>query len=209
MCPTLARPNFGHALNLVDCDLRFPVGAPELVLDHLDAVQPVLDVRALGDDARGVPVADRLQVSCRRRVEAVGRGRAGQPRLVVGRLRCRRGAGTRGRSCRCDRRWAAVKSGPRCRDRRCRCCRRAPMLPLELELEVAELILGDQMSPTWPSLVSVPSAMRQPSGTAALLYPRHASSDLPSKSDAPWLRIADCGLRIADCGLDCGLVIED
>ena len=52
MCPRLARPNFGQSLNLVAFDLRFPVGAPELVLDHLDAVQPVLDVRALGDDAR-------------------------------------------------------------------------------------------------------------------------------------------------------------
>ena len=43
--------------------LRFPIRAPEFVFDDLDVVQPVLDVRALGDDARLVPLPDRLEVT--------------------------------------------------------------------------------------------------------------------------------------------------
>jgi hypothetical protein len=38
-----------------------PVRAAELVLDDLDPVQPVLDVRAAGDDARLVPRAGRMR----------------------------------------------------------------------------------------------------------------------------------------------------
>src|SRR6185295_8822790 len=64
-------------------DLGFPVAAPQLVLDHFDVVEPVLDVRAVDDDARLVPLADRLQMPRRRRIQAVGRGRAGEARLVV------------------------------------------------------------------------------------------------------------------------------
>src|SRR5262245_44259510 len=45
--------------------LRFPIQTPELVLDDLDVVQPVLDVRALGNDARLVPLSDRLEVTFR------------------------------------------------------------------------------------------------------------------------------------------------
>src|SRR5882672_2718425 len=66
--------------------LRLPVGAPQLVLHHFEAVEPVLDVWSLGDDARAVPLADRLQVTFGRGVETVGRGGAGQTRLVVGRF---------------------------------------------------------------------------------------------------------------------------
>src|SRR5213593_3385099 len=42
--------------------LRFPVGAPEFVLQQLDAVQPVLDVRSICDNPRYVPLADTLQM---------------------------------------------------------------------------------------------------------------------------------------------------
>src|SRR5258708_34146346 len=44
-------------------DLRFPVRAPQFVLDDLEVVQPMLHVRAFGDDARLVPFPDGLQVS--------------------------------------------------------------------------------------------------------------------------------------------------
>src|SRR5436190_23831821 len=47
---------------------------------------------------------------------------------------------------------------------------------------------------TCPSLFSTPSSIRQPAGTLSLLYPRHASSDVPSNR----IFIADCGLRLAD-----------
>src|SRR4029079_17617576 len=51
--------------------LRFPVGAPQFVLDGLEAVEPMLDVGSFCDDPRDVPVADRLQVARRRRVQAI------------------------------------------------------------------------------------------------------------------------------------------
>ena len=43
--------------------LRFPVRAPELVLEQLRAIQPVFDVRPVRNDARAVPLTDRVQVS--------------------------------------------------------------------------------------------------------------------------------------------------
>src|SRR5262249_40360045 len=42
---------------LARLDLGFPVRAPQLVLEQLEVVQPVLDVRAAREDARLVPVA--------------------------------------------------------------------------------------------------------------------------------------------------------
>src|SRR5215472_19218155 len=66
---------------------RLPIGAPELVLEKLETVQPMLDVRALGDDACPVPVADRLQVPGRRRIDLVRRASAGHPGRVVSRQR--------------------------------------------------------------------------------------------------------------------------
>src|SRR5713101_3338807 len=71
-------------------------------------------------------------------------------------------------------------------------------------------------SPTCPSFARVLSTIFQPSGILSLLYPRQASSDLPSKSVCQEVDagIADCGLRIADSGLriadwiaDCGITI--
>ena len=59
----------GHSAELARLHLGFPVRAAELVLEQLDAVEPVLDVRASRHDARGVPVADRLQMSGRRRIQ--------------------------------------------------------------------------------------------------------------------------------------------
>src|SRR5262245_31025131 len=46
---------------------RFEGRALELVLDHLDAVQPMLDVHAVDDDAAGVHFAGRLERLVRRR----------------------------------------------------------------------------------------------------------------------------------------------
>ena len=48
---------------LAGLDFRFPIGAPELVLEQLETVQPVLDVRACGDNARCVPLAYWFQMS--------------------------------------------------------------------------------------------------------------------------------------------------
>src|SRR6266496_3406992 len=49
----------------------FPVGAPQLVLDDLDAVQPMLDVGTAYEQTRFVPGSDRLRHITRRRVEIV------------------------------------------------------------------------------------------------------------------------------------------
>src|SRR5260370_16254427 len=50
-------------LELAGLDPCFPVRAPELVLEELDAVQPVLDVGPARDDARRVPVANAFQLA--------------------------------------------------------------------------------------------------------------------------------------------------
>src|SRR3954447_22271168 len=61
-------------------------------------------------------------------------------------------------------------------------------------------------SPTCPSLLSAPSAIVQPSGTVCILYPRHASSDLPSNR---WRQgaaaNAECGVRNAEWSAECGM----
>ena len=76
----------GVVRELARLDLRLPVGTPERVLEQLEVVQPVLDVRAVDDDSRLVPLADRLQVSGRGGIQRVrGAGRC-EPRLVVGRF---------------------------------------------------------------------------------------------------------------------------
>jgi hypothetical protein len=71
---------------LARLDLRLPVRTPELILQEFEAVEPVLDVRAPGDDPRGVPVADGLEMSRGRRIEAIRCPRTGQAGLVVGSL---------------------------------------------------------------------------------------------------------------------------
>src|SRR3954469_13933186 len=63
-------------------------------------------------------------------------------------------------------------------------------------------------SPTWPSLLSAPSAIVQPSGTVCILYPRHASSDLPSnrrRQGAAAAANAECGVRNAEWSAECGM----
>src|SRR4029450_3861897 len=60
-----------------------PIGTADLVLDDLHAVHPVLDVRAVRDDADLVPGSGRPGDVLRRRVEAVaGAGRAQATRTV-------------------------------------------------------------------------------------------------------------------------------
>src|SRR5882672_584353 len=77
----------GPFVELARLDLGFPVGTSELVLEQLDAVQPVLDVSAVGDDARRVPLADGFQMTGGRRVQRVRGAGARQSRFVVGALR--------------------------------------------------------------------------------------------------------------------------
>src|SRR5262245_5874594 len=71
-----APPRF--VLELARCLRRHERWALELVLDHLHAVQPVLDVFAVDDDAAGIDVACRLERLVRGRGNRVveRRGRA-------------------------------------------------------------------------------------------------------------------------------------
>src|SRR5262245_24171262 len=46
-----------HRLELALLDPVLPVGAPELVLDHLRPVQPVLDAWSVHEDTRRVPLS--------------------------------------------------------------------------------------------------------------------------------------------------------
>src|SRR5258708_2811356 len=57
-----------HLRELARGDLPLPLGAPELVLEELHAVQPMLDVAAAHQDARLVPAADRARAARRRRL---------------------------------------------------------------------------------------------------------------------------------------------
>src|SRR5258708_2110938 len=84
-------PLFGAAVvrtgvELAGGHLGFPVRAPELVLDDLPAVEPVLDVRSFGDDARLVPLAHRLHGVGGRRIQLVRRAGEMVRPLVVGGL---------------------------------------------------------------------------------------------------------------------------
>src|SRR5437899_2416492 len=72
---------------LARLDPRLPVGARELVLHHLYAVQPVLDMVPLDQDANLVPLTGGLHDPCGRGIEAVGRARRRQARLAVGMAR--------------------------------------------------------------------------------------------------------------------------
>src|SRR5882672_7862351 len=74
-------------MELAGGDLRLPVGAPELVVDNLLPVQPMLDVRTLDDDPRRVPFAERLDDASGRLVERVCGGRGSQTFLPVRRIR--------------------------------------------------------------------------------------------------------------------------
>src|SRR2546427_9035491 len=68
---------------LARLDFRRPVGTPELVLDHLHAVEPVLDVFPLHHEAHLVPLACRLHDAGRRGIHVVGGTRRRETRLAV------------------------------------------------------------------------------------------------------------------------------
>ena len=54
-------------VKLAGAHLCFPVRAPELVFEQLLAVEPMLDVRTVGDDARRVPLTSWLDDASGRR----------------------------------------------------------------------------------------------------------------------------------------------
>src|SRR3989449_2752219 len=68
---------------LARLDFRRPVGTPELVVDHLHAVQPVLDVFPLHHESHLVPLARGLHDAGRRGIHVVGRTRRRETRLAV------------------------------------------------------------------------------------------------------------------------------
>src|SRR5205823_3361517 len=60
-----------------------PIGAAELVLDDLGAVEPVLDVIAVDDEARGVPFTGPLHDPRGGRVHRVVGAGGGEPRAAI------------------------------------------------------------------------------------------------------------------------------
>src|SRR5260370_24153074 len=75
--PFLRASEIGISGDLARLHFGFPIGTPELVLEQLHPVQPVLDVRTFRDDPRSVPLTDGLQMASRRRIERVGSAGAG------------------------------------------------------------------------------------------------------------------------------------
>src|ERR1700677_1623754 len=67
-------------------DLGLPVGTAEVIFDDFLAVQPMLDMVAIDDDARLVPLAKRLDHACGRTIQAVRRPRRGEPAAAIGRV---------------------------------------------------------------------------------------------------------------------------
>src|ERR1700733_7099902 len=67
-------------------DLGLPVGTAEVIFDDFLAVQPMLDMIAIDDDARLVPLAKRLDHACGRTIQAVRRPRRGEPAAAIGRV---------------------------------------------------------------------------------------------------------------------------
>src|SRR5512145_2424778 len=66
-----ARPSVPGPLRELGCrHLRLPRRGPQLVLDHLHAVEPVLDVRPVDDEADGIPFAGGLHRAPGRGIEA-------------------------------------------------------------------------------------------------------------------------------------------
>ena len=65
---------------------RFPVRAPQLVGHDFLAVQPVLDVRIIDDDARRVPLVEWPDDTGGWRVEGVRRGGGAEPIAAIGRV---------------------------------------------------------------------------------------------------------------------------
>src|SRR3954465_13686945 len=70
--PLLGAAVIRPVLELAGLHLGFPVRTPQLVFDGLDSIEPVLDVRALREDARLIPLADPLWLGALRgRIERV------------------------------------------------------------------------------------------------------------------------------------------
>src|ERR1700679_3563728 len=67
-------------------DLGLPVGTAQVVFDDFLAVQPMLDVIAVDDDARLVPLAEWLDHAGGRPVQGVRGPRRGQPAAAIGRV---------------------------------------------------------------------------------------------------------------------------
>src|SRR2546429_114256 len=84
---------FGNALNarirrnLARFHLRPPIGTAELVLEQLAPVEPMLDVVAVDDEPRRIPFAARVHHAGRRRVQTVRGTRRREPRFAVRVLR--------------------------------------------------------------------------------------------------------------------------
>src|SRR5436190_7797744 len=58
-------PEPGMGFELAARDFRIPIRAPQLVLQQLEAVQPVLDVVAVDDEPRRIPFAPAMHVTGR------------------------------------------------------------------------------------------------------------------------------------------------
>src|SRR5258708_17640551 len=67
-------------------DLGLPVGTAEVVFDDFLAVQPMLDVIAVDDDPRLVPLAERLDHAGGGTVQGVGGRRGGEPAAAIARV---------------------------------------------------------------------------------------------------------------------------
>src|ERR1019366_9248294 len=67
-------------------DLGFPIGAAQLVSHHFSTIQPMLDMRAVDEDARRVPLAEWSCYASRRSVQTVRRRRGGQWAAAIGRV---------------------------------------------------------------------------------------------------------------------------
>src|SRR5882724_7510215 len=68
-------PEARMRLELAARHLRVPIAAAELVLEQLEAVEPMLDVIAVHDEAGRVPCAAGVYVSGWRWIQIVGRAR--------------------------------------------------------------------------------------------------------------------------------------
>ena len=115
-----------------------PLLTPQLVLDDLGSVEPVLDVTALHDDAARIPFAGSVHGPARDRIQRVVRSGAGEgalPVLVIGVVQQL----VLGRAV-VDQ-WLALRSS--IEDT---AIAAVPNLPIECELEILELSLGDDVT---------------------------------------------------------------
>src|SRR5215207_255343 len=60
----------GHRLELAAGDFFVPFRRSELILEKLLSVEPVLDVIAVDDQSRGIPLACRMHDAARRGIES-------------------------------------------------------------------------------------------------------------------------------------------